>query len=1026
MTGSPQPQANRPSVIEGPTTKVSRSTSWLRNLSRTNLATLILLYITALHVIGLYIFTKGFLLTRLTIPHVSPPYTPENLAPVPATHSKAVIIIIDALRTDFISPHYPQQKSPYHHGVLTLPSELSLSQPDHSLIFNSFSDPPTSTMQRIKGITTGSLPTFIDISSNFASTAIEEDSLISQLLAHNKTLGFMGDDTWVNLFPDSFDLSHPYDSFNVEDLHSVDDGVVEHIFPYLVPANQSKWDVLIGHFLGVDHVGHRVGPNRDTMRSKLAQMDRVLRRVVEMLDDQTLLVVLGDHGMDDKGNHGGDAELETSSAMWLYSKSTPLKAARKLDKTITETWPEYTFPGSETPLRHINQIDIVPTLSLLLGVPIPYNNLGSVIPECFSRDLKVLEAATRNNAEQIDRYLEAYGDESLKQSLKTAWDKARATVDSTNSPEKSINTHRHYALLALRHLRALWAQFSLPLILVGSLILGLSAFTLVALYVGVRNNGINWDVYARLALETSFTASGIAGSIVGTLAGIYTANPLTAIKVFITTAAIISEIIIIFPLFLKVSIPQSFNINRSIGPLLLVAHSLSFASNSFIMWEDRVVLFLLTTIPIIYLIKALSAPTAEMRLRIIGLSLALIVVIRLVATVTVCREEQQPYCRVTFFSGSTPVAPRWVVLATIPLALNILPRAIGITLTRSKSLAGPAPFFLGYLFRGVLLSNAIYWGLEYLETNSESIGLSESALTTANFLKLWIARFSIGTILGALPYIWFISPLCIKIGEKIINQENNKEEVKILGFANSFGSTYLLFLLIPFCLIHLTNQPMGQLTLSLLLISILIYLELIDTRRDEIILKNQFSLSNSPGSFDENELNSNSIIVKPIFTNLIPLILIGFLGFFSTGHQAVFQTIQWKSAFIGFNFVQYPFSPFFLILNTFGFFIISSFSIPLLSFWNISPKPFLKIPLINHNLQFFLGFLIYHNFITFSNCLFSSYLRRHLMVWKVFAPRFMLSGITLLIIDFSCLLALTIGVRVTAWKVKKTFGCDSI
>ncbi|WWC60173.1 uncharacterized protein I303_102738 [Kwoniella dejecticola CBS 10117] len=1013
--------------------KAARSTSWLRNLSRTNLATLILLYITFLHLIGLYIFTKGFLLTRLTIPHVSPKYTVSNPPPIAATHSKAVIIIIDALRTDFISPHHPYPKSSHHHGVLTLPSELSQSHPDHSLIFNSFSDPPTSTMQRIKGITTGSLPTFIDISSNFASTAIEEDSLISQLLAHNKTIGFMGDDTWVNLFPDSFNLSHPYDSFNVEDLHSVDDGVIEHIFPYLTAANQSQWDVLIGHFLGVDHVGHRVGPNRDTMRLKLEQMDRVMRRIVEMLDDETLLVVLGDHGMDDKGNHGGDSELETSSAMWLYSKSKPLKGVIEHDKAIREIWPEYTFPGSSTPLRHINQIDIVPTLSLLLGVPVPYNNLGSVIPECFSGDVATLEAATRTNAEQIDRYLGAYGDESLKSALQIAWKKARSTVDSEDqmhtSQISSINTHRHYALLALRHLRALWAQFSLPLILVGALILGLSGVTLVALYVGVRNNGTNWDIYARLALETSFTASAIFGSIIGTLAGIYTASPATAIKVFITTAAIVSEVIIIFPLFLKASIPQSFNINRYIGPLLLVAHSLSFASNSFIMWEDRVVLFLLTTIPIIYLIKALSAPTAEMRLRIIALSLAYAALIRVIGTVTICREEQQPYCRVTFFSGSTPVAPRWVVLATIPLALNILPRAIGITLTRSKSLAGPAPFFLGYLFRGVLLANAAYWGLEYLEINSESLGLSEAAISTASLVKLWIARFSIGTILGALPYTWFISPLCIKIGEKRVNQETGQEEITILGFANSYGSTCILFFLIPFSLVHLTNQPMGQLVLAALLVSVLLYLELVDTRRDAIILQSQFASSsntNQPAAFDGN-LDTSSTIVRPSFTDLVPITLSGFLGYFTTGHQAVLSSIQWKAAFVGFKVVTYPISPLLVIINTWGVFALSALAIPLLALWNISPRPSGGQTLIlTHTLQLILGFLVYHTFITFSSAITSAWLRRHLMVWKVFAPRFMLSGVTLLVVDLCCVLALTVGVRVTAWKVKRTFGFDSV
>jgi phosphatidylinositol glycan class O len=41
-------------------------------------------------------------------------------------------------------------------------------------------------MQRIKGVTTGSLPTFIDVSANFGATSIEEDSLLMQLRLSGK------------------------------------------------------------------------------------------------------------------------------------------------------------------------------------------------------------------------------------------------------------------------------------------------------------------------------------------------------------------------------------------------------------------------------------------------------------------------------------------------------------------------------------------------------------------------------------------------------------------------------------------------------------------------------------------------------------------------------------------------------------------------------------------------------------------------------------------------------------------------
>ena len=120
----------------------------------------------------------------------------------------------------------------------------------------------------------GSLPTFVDAGRNFASSNITEDNIILQLKSLQKNITFMGDDTWGSLFPDSFHKSFPFPSFNVMDLHTVDNGVIAHLVSEL---KANDWDVLIGHFLGVDHCGHKFGPNHPEMASKLTQMDYVLR-----------------------------------------------------------------------------------------------------------------------------------------------------------------------------------------------------------------------------------------------------------------------------------------------------------------------------------------------------------------------------------------------------------------------------------------------------------------------------------------------------------------------------------------------------------------------------------------------------------------------------------------------------------------------------------------------------------------------------------------------------------------------------
>lgn len=71
---------------------------------------------------------------------------------------------------------------------------------------------------------------------------------------------------------------------------------MEHILPEL---RKPDWDVLIAHFLGVDHCGHRYGPSHPEMASKLTQINGAITQVLKELegDNETVLFVLGDHGM---------------------------------------------------------------------------------------------------------------------------------------------------------------------------------------------------------------------------------------------------------------------------------------------------------------------------------------------------------------------------------------------------------------------------------------------------------------------------------------------------------------------------------------------------------------------------------------------------------------------------------------------------------------------------------------------------------------------------------------------------------
>ncbi|KAG0730489.1 GPI ethanolamine phosphate transferase 3 [Chionoecetes opilio] len=238
---------------------------------------------------------------------------------------------------------------------MTVFEEMVKGWPQQARLSPFMADAPTTTLQRLKGLTTGSLPTFIDASHNFASEEISEDNIIDQLVRHGRRITVLGDDTWGGLFPGRFSRSHLYSSFNVMDLHTVDRGVLSHLGEEMA---REDWEVMVAHFLGVDHCGHRYGPDHPQMAAKLTQMNEAVGQVIAAMDNSTLLVVLGDHGMTQTGDHGGDSRDEVEAALFVYSPALHLPT------------PTLTLP--------VAQVDLVPTLALALGLPIPFSSPGQV------------------------------------------------------------------------------------------------------------------------------------------------------------------------------------------------------------------------------------------------------------------------------------------------------------------------------------------------------------------------------------------------------------------------------------------------------------------------------------------------------------------------------------------------------------------------------------------------------------------------------------------------------------------------
>lgn len=114
------------------------------------------------------------------------------------------------------------------------------------------------------------------------------------------------------------------------------------------------------------------------MVPKQREMDSIVRTIYDSMTskkhlESTLLVVCGDHGMNDAGNHGASSPGETSPALLFLSPKL---------KGIASTYEAPTLPKNEFDFySEVEQSDIVPTIAALLGFPVSKNNLGGFIPE---------------------------------------------------------------------------------------------------------------------------------------------------------------------------------------------------------------------------------------------------------------------------------------------------------------------------------------------------------------------------------------------------------------------------------------------------------------------------------------------------------------------------------------------------------------------------------------------------------------------------------------------------------------------
>ena len=358
---------------------------------------------------------------------------------------------------------------------------------------------------------------------------------------------------------------------------------------------------------------------------------------------------------------------------------------------------------------------------------------------------------------------------------------------------------------------------------------------------------------------------------------------------------------------------------------------------------------------------------------------------------TLCREEQHPFCTPTFnhhpaSSLSSPYALFSLVFSSI-----IVCGTVRKVLKSTDNFHGTGHVIGGFFVPlGFLVSN-MYWILDTLEGHQVPIGSFAS-------LRNVLGKYAFGGYASLAFFIWVSDCTTMSVRtletdadqiETLIrdpSKPRSKKPLLVQGLDHPLGSSLFCAWTLLLVVLGMVQKPMGGTMLNLGFLSGVLGLEMFDLRVREWNKDVQVKA-------DENAVKER-IPVPPIPLSFIFLYTLLFhllaqRTFFSTGHQRALASIQYEIGFIGMEKVNWIVSPLLILLNTFGGHVLFSFGLVLIAFWR---RPWQDIRMkdvyhvaVCHLVISLLGLCV--------TTALAGHFRRHLMVWRVFAPKVIFNGV---------------------------------
>ena len=163
-----------------------------------------------------------------------------------------------------------------------------------------------------------------------------------------------------------------------------------------IMGHPTRFDFFLAHLSSLDNYGHLYGVENDPLDrywSTVSTFALQIRRSIANLPDDSILMIVSDHGHVDRGGHGGISDDILNVPLIVYKKYSGLS---RLTATLGKT--------------KLPSIDVAPTISSLLGIPPPSTSFGTPIFPLLehlissSDDVRSLERIWRQQQSVLERH----------------------------------------------------------------------------------------------------------------------------------------------------------------------------------------------------------------------------------------------------------------------------------------------------------------------------------------------------------------------------------------------------------------------------------------------------------------------------------------------------------------------------------------------------------------------------------------------------------------------------------------------